>query len=372
VTESTEPPRPAGQDARRIGLWGATQSGKSTFLSALYIAVNRALENDLLIYGADTNSTEFLVRNTTLLNHQRSFPEATQIDQRLAWIVRMRIPNPSRRRFMKHSATIPFDFRIDLQDAPGGYYAAVPGLIDESSPGPKPDPLEADGQGAEGRLDLPGTDEESAEGRLDLSEDGQPADPTGAVASYLAGCQGVLLLIDPLRERDLGDAHEYFHGTLLRMAERAMPAVPADQRLGHYVAVCITKFDDPHVYNFAEDNGYIFNTTRDPRMFPRVSDSDAGRFLHEMCRGYRQSDIELVTSALGKYFYPDRIRYFITSAVGFYTDEDGYFQDGDYQNVVPQQAGEDGKITYSIRGAIHPINVVEPLRWLGESVAAGR
>lgn len=346
MTVPSEQAPQGGQNLRRIGLWGATQSGKSTFLSALYIAVSRSQEQNLMIYGVDNTSTDFLINNTSLLNYSHTFPSATQVEQQLAWNVRMRIQDRARRRFMsKGDGTVPFDLRIDLQDAPGRIFAAVPGR----EPGQEA-PL--------GRLSLPG-------------DESQP-DQSGAVASYLAECQGVLLLVDPLRERKTGDAHEYFHGTLLRMAQRAMPGVAPGERLGHYVAVCVTKFDDPDVYGFARDNGYRFHLARDPHMFPRVSDIDAERFLHELCRGYRKSDIELVTSALGKYFYPERVRYFITSAVGFYADEEGQFQEEDYQNVVPQRGGPNDEVTYMIRGAIHPINVVEPLLWLGESVAAGR
>jgi hypothetical protein len=151
-----------------------------------------------------------------------------------------------------------------------------------------------------------------------------------------------------------------------------MPKVPSGERLGHYVAVCVTKFDAPAVFTFAMDNDYRFHITKDPYMFPRVSDSDAQRFLQSLCRGYSKSDIELVTSALGRYFYPERIRYFITSAVGFYVDEEGQFSEDDYQNVVPVNDKGNAEKTYKIRGPVHPINVVEPLQWLGESVAARR
>jgi hypothetical protein len=337
---------PASPNQHRIGLWGATQSGKSTFLSALYIAVSRAQQRDLLIYGIDNSSTNFLINNTSMLNYSHTFPPDTQVEQQLAWNLRMRVPDRARRRFRnKGDGTAPFDMRIDLQDSPGRIFQSV--ASHESGPEAPP-----------GRLSLPG-------------EESQP-DQSGDVASYLAKCHGVLLLIDPLRERKTGDAHEYFHGTLLRMAQRAMPGVPPGERLGHHVAVCVTKFDDPDVYCFARDSGYRFHHSADPHMFPRVSDPDAERFLHELCRGYRKSDIELVTSSLGKYFYPERVRYFITSAVGFYADNDGQFQDEDYQNVVPYQEGPDQEATYRIRGAIHPINVVEPLLWLGESVATGR
>ena len=68
---------------RRIGLWGATQSGKSTFLAALYIAVSRA-EHDLRIFGVNDPSTDFLVRNTSLLNSKHRFPEGTEFSEQLS------------------------------------------------------------------------------------------------------------------------------------------------------------------------------------------------------------------------------------------------------------------------------------------------
>ena len=61
--------------------------------------------------------------------------------------------------------------------------------------------------------------------------------PSLNIASYFKNCQGLLLLIDPIRERDEGDAYNFFYGTLLRLAQQ-MP-VPAGRRLPHYVAVCV-------------------------------------------------------------------------------------------------------------------------------------
>ena len=44
----------------RIGLWGAPGSGKTTFLAALNIAVNQAAARELMIFGVDDASTDFL------------------------------------------------------------------------------------------------------------------------------------------------------------------------------------------------------------------------------------------------------------------------------------------------------------------------
>jgi hypothetical protein len=184
------------------------------------------------------------------------------------------------------------------------------------------------------------------------------------MSDYLASCHGLLLLIDPVREQQLGDAHEYFQGTLLRIAQQKLAAMPAGSRLPHHVAVCITKFDHSDVYRFARLNGFRTYNEDDPYLFPRVHDDDAEGFLKEFCLKSSVSEAEMLCSALGRYFYPGRIRYFVTSAIGFYLDPSGRFREDDSQNV-----GEvNGNLR--IRGQIHPINVLEPLLWLGQRITS--
>jgi hypothetical protein len=327
MTTPTEVPV-AVPGQRRVGLWGATASGKSTFLSALFIAAMRS-PAELRVKGANDESTDFLIRNTHILNAQHRFPPPTITQQPLSWTLQMLVPNRARGWWRKGPATVPFDFRIDLQDAPGRAYAAVPVPVSERD----------------------GID-------LDLDDGGEIPD----VASYLATCQGLLLLIDPIRERETGDAHEYFHGTLLRIAQRVEVAL--GQKLPHYVAVCITKFDNPSVFRFARDNEFLSYSEYDPMMFPRVHNDEAERFMREMLAGAPASDVELVLGALRQYFYAERIRYFVTSAVGFFVGPSGEFREDDFQNVAP--VGNE----FGIRGQLHPINVAEPLLWLGERIAA--
>lgn len=135
-------------------------------------------------------------------------------------------------------------------------------------------------------------------------------------------------------------------------------------KLPHYVAVCVTKFDDPMVYRFARLNGYRNYDENDPYLFPRVHDDDAEGFFKQLCDTSPMGDADLICNALTRYFQPERIRYFITSAIGFYR-QGGRFRDDDYQNAVEQGGG-----TYKIRGQIHPINVLEPILWLGQSVTS--
>jgi hypothetical protein len=57
----------------------------------------------------------------------------------------------------------------------------------------------------------------------------------------------------------------------------------------------------------------------------------------------------------------------MTSAVGFYLDPQlGRFQHSQYWNVVEEE-GDEGR-TSRILGDVYPVNVVEPLAWLAETV----
>ena len=98
-------------------------------------------------------------------------------------------------------------------------------------------------------------------------------------------------------------------------------------------------------------------------MFPRVHPATAEEFLiylSQSCNG----SAELMLGAIRRYFRPERVRYFITSAVGFYLDSNGRFDKEDFQNVIWDNDG-----ATRIRNGIHPINVIEPVLWLSEHLA---
>jgi energy-coupling factor transporter ATP-binding protein EcfA2 len=318
----------------RIGLWGAPGSGKTTFMAALNVAVSRA-QQDLLMYGVDEESTEFLARNTAILTNQRRFPAATQSLHPLSWTMNMATPVLVRRPFGRQATQpAPLQLNIDLLDVPGGIFGSAPAARSEQAFG------EEDGNGD------------------DVVASAAEDDPIGR----LAACHGIVFLFDPVREQTKGDAHEYFQGTLLRIAQRRFAQSRMSVgKLPHCVAVCVTKFDDPEIYRRAKMGGYRTYDENDPFMFPRVNDDDAAAFFADLCLQSDLGNADLISSAISRYFEPDRVRYFITSAIGFCVSSGTRrFREQDYQNVAP-----DGRI----RGAIHPINILEPLLWLGQSLA---
>lgn len=334
TTPSSTSPRRRAQ--KSVGMWGAVACGKTTFLASLYIAITRA-EQDLNIFGVDDTSTEFMIESNRQLTKERRFPEATTKVASYSWVMNMTTVahQTNRSRLGRQTlapVAVPTQFNIDLRDAPGGVFLSEPALPMDSA-----------------RIDY-------GDGVPEVTPD--PMD----MMDYLAGCEGLLLLIDPVRERQEGDAHEYFQGTLLRMAQRRMVRMPPGAKLPHYVAVCVTKFDHPEVYKFARMNGFRTYDENDPFLFPRVHDDDAQSFFRELCDS-DESDADLICNGLAKYFHRERIRYFITSAIGFYA-RNGRFREDDHENSVFQEG------LPRIRGRIQPINVLEPVLWLGQSVTS--
>jgi hypothetical protein len=106
----------------------------------------------------------------------------------------------------------------------------------------------------------------------------------------------------------------------------------------------------------------------DPYGFPRVDDSDAREFFTNLCKVSKSGMADLVLTTLEQHFQPERIKFFVSSAVGFYLDPiSGIYDPENYQNLLPDPDEPDKT---RIRGAIHPINVVEPMIWLGTQLTA--
>lgn len=330
----------------RIGLWGPPGSGKTTYLAALNIAVLQSRERQMRLFGIDDSSTAFLKENTAQLTRDRVFPEATVAGRQLSWVLSMdQEIEVAKKPWGRKLVTVPVEINLDLLDEPGDRFS------DRS--------VESTNLGEAG-ANLFGEDDD------DIDE--VPSDQGGTVMDQLSGCNGLVLLFDPTREWRTGDMFNYFQGTLLEIAQRRMMGrAEADGRLPHYVAVCVTKFDHPDVYRRAKRGGYRSFSPYDPHLFPRVADEFAEQFFVDLVREADRGNAELVPNALRSFFRPERVQFFVTSAIGFHLSKRaGRFQEQDFMNLVPQGSGD-----FQIRGPIHPINVVEPLLWLGQHLAQG-
>ena len=312
---------PPGRAAasQSMTMWGPPSTGKTTFLAALSVALIRR-GPVWRVVGDSDDSARRLIELTTALTDAREFPQATVGIGHYRWTLHGRVKRRSRRRWW-------FGTRLQDEDV-----SVSLNLVDP-----------------QGGLASSSMHDRSAQGNL---------------VANLESSNGIIFLFDPIREFERSDAFEHTFGVLEQLAQRAKNR--PGKRLPHYVAVCVTKFDEVKVIATAEKLGLLDYDTEPPGL-PRVADEDARELFAELCNVSRNGNAELVLPLLEQHFQPDRIRYFITSAIGFYVDpRKGRFDPDDYQNRVQPDPAQSGS---AHPRAIYPINVVEPVLWLSQKLA---
>jgi hypothetical protein len=96
-----------------------------------------------------------------------------------------------------------------------------------------------------------------------------------------------------------------------------------------------------------------------------VHETDAQALFHALGEISRSGNGEAVPRLLERYFYPERISYYVTSAVGFMVNKHTRrFDPRDPENVYRTASGAP-----LVRGPVHPINVVEPILWIIRQLA---
>jgi hypothetical protein len=315
------PPRnrvPAGPaDRVRIGLWGAPQSGKTTYLAALPIAAmqqSRYGRTGWAISGTNRESREFLASGVTQLVSDRLFPEADVGVRPLSWSFQgQEEPSTIFRRRREVS------FVLEVQDVAGEVF---------------------------------GRDSEHA--------------LRPRVLDQLVGSQGLVYLFDPLLGDELATkSFDFFYSMLGEVNSRVRDAGMLHRnRLPHHVSVCVTKFDHPEVFRPAVDAGWVTQDSEGSQL-PRVPKKQAAGYFQWMCDEFRGSSARLVRDGLAAFFHPERISYYVSSAIGFRLNPQHVFDYRNYHNV--EHVGGEARICTSPV----PINVLEPLTELERRIRSG-
>lgn len=311
-----------------IAMWGAPSSGKTTFLAALSIALTEQGAG-WNVAAADENSENRLIGMTSALTSRRAFPRATEGVDSYQWVLNGRVAETVKKKRFGHESRIrPVAIGLDLADPSGGIMGSKPVSRDD---------------------------------RKDLTE-------------RLAAGRGIVYMFDPISEFERGDAYDHTFSMCAQLSRLLAGSPDFDGRLPHHVAVCVTKFDEVRVFEVAKQMRLLMDDPDDPYGFPRVHEDDARLLLSKLCEASRSGHGDLVVKVLEQHFRPERIKYFVTSAIGFYTNpRTRRFDRDDPQNLLPDQKASQ---ELRIRGPVHPINVVEPVLWLSERLtgltAAGR
>ena len=322
------------RDDVKIGLWGGPQSGKTTYLAALRHATNSATCGTWNVMPLSPQSSNLMYELSQGLNKGR-FPEANPVGttRPLRWLFQGDLTGTelARRRMGRKVAT-KSRFVLNLVDVTGMAFAHNP------------------------------------------KEHGVTDKVAGQALDELTSAHGLIYLFDPIGERDNRDSMDYVNRTITQMKEWYARSGSQGLHLPQQVSICITKFDHPQVFQEARDKGLVESG---PDGLPRVPDRNAREFFTMLCTGrfwskhYEQGDrsAQFVMDELQSTFGEDKIEYFVTSSIGFWkpmgwTGILSEFNSEDFANFLPG----DETTRPSIRGAISPINVLEPLVRLNQRI----
>lgn len=298
---------PARPSMIKIGFWGSVASGKTTYLAALSLAVAHA-SPPWTLTGGDAVSTEWLSSLTARMIEDRRFPEATMGIRELNFVMSGGWHSSFPPKAVRRRTREPRRFDLAVIDAPGETFTST--------------------------------------GHAPYRDD---------LIAYLAESQGIVFFFDPTLEDYNRDTLGDFHATAARLEQHI--GLADGSRLPHYLAVCITKFDSPRIFAAARKAGYLVVGAEDAYGFPRVADAHAAAFFDVLCENFRPRGGRLLRHTIERYFHEKRIRYFVTSSIGFYVNESMRFSPDDCYNITD---------AHDIRGGIHPINVLEPFLWLAD------
>lgn len=338
----------------RIGLWGATSSGKTTYLAALKLATDWDPVRRWLVSSPDDREADKELNDwANGLIDDREFPQTTTLQTReLSWrFVETGARSPWRwpPRFLRRHF---IDFLLTLQDVPGEFY------------------LTGDRREAESEAHL----------------------------QSLSTCDGLLFMFDPTRELNQFGArtvpadpserngyghpppeavasltnvggYQFFQKALDRLAETAMGEDTLFERaLPQFLAVCTTKLDEPAVFEFARSGGWVTTDPSDSLRRPVVEAALPSKRASTGARGDSRDLFEAiadnrVSKRISGAFHKDRVAYFSTSSLGYYIPEDRQsFDASDYHNAYAE--GMDQRV----RGRVRPLQILEPLLWLERSI----
>ncbi|MFI1534732.1 hypothetical protein [Streptomyces anandii] len=312
-----------------VTLWGGMGSGKSTLLAAVSKAVQDPLYGKWTMYPADHASQRFLGELARVLYRDRTFPNATLRPERpvrftLAGDLTGTRYSRARRTIFRRRGERERDlteFQVSVRDMPGEAF--------------------------------------------DLHSQTGAALGDQLIQDFV-GSRAMVYVVDPVREwqvngeggpltKDARQNADFFTEVLGRVAtEINMRGERQGTVLPHSIAVCLAKFDDDRIFRFACEQGNV-------RVNPRTGQPevmDAKRLFDGLCHALPHGSLRDIQRQIESYFAPERVGYFVCSAVGFWVDPDRGF---DFENPYLINQVED---TVRFAAAPRPVNILEPFLFL--------
>lgn len=186
-----------GIPSASVGIWGSKQAGKTTYLAMLRHAMN---DSDWSMKACDRESQTFLEKAYHTIFVNGTFPDPTRVEAARVYSYWFQRP----RSYFEKVAGSRKTFRVEFVDASGEWFE--------------------------------GTGLGSATYGWD--------DPY----SYLAECQGIVCLLDPIRMAREGEAYANLVADALQQVQQHM-SLDRKAKLPHYVAFALSKADEDEYWS---------------------------------------------------------------------------------------------------------------------------
>ncbi|WP_354635716.1 hypothetical protein [Planktothricoides raciborskii] len=198
---------PTGPKDIRIGIWGTSRSGKTTYLAMLYSALEDS--DEWRVQAGDDHADDFIDTHISEIDAGK-FPPATQPTANLNIFTYILIP--------KFSQGTGSKIVLNFIDAPGEFYEDIRG------------------NGAQ---------------TVKIHEAQNNQDTSGDIVDYLRSCDGIIFLIDPIRSKKQGESYKTLLLRLFREFQKRSRKNDNDMvtTLEQYIAFCVTKVDKEEIWS---------------------------------------------------------------------------------------------------------------------------
>lgn len=280
MSPNHEPKIQASESSVRLGIWGTSGSGKTTYLTRLY----RTLKNTGWSVEADKRASDFIRANTERMDRgefpKRTVPVAGQPLEMYKYILTYDDENDSNADRIR--------VELDFVDAPGEFYERI------SNP--------------EAKI-------------LD-----RKAQKQLSIIDYLLSCHGIIFLLDPTRTQDDGKSYLLLLENLFRemqLRQRQLRKEPDEKenKLEQYIAFAVTKVDRDDITDRDLDPINLVIKLLGPdiklQWFQSFFWLDRGKLLRQINKGEYQPASQF-----------HRCQFFSVSSVGIYQDEHGEWRSG--------------------------------------------
>jgi GTPase SAR1 family protein len=217
IKKEVVPDKPLPRDIR-LGIWGSSGAGKTTYLAMLYHALEQS--DNWRVQPGNDEADDFINTQYEYIFSEHKYPHPTEVDQG----EKLKIYSYT---LIRENSQYNGSITLKFVDAPGEFY-----------------------------------ERRHKENEKFLVND--PDNPEQDIIDYLMSCDGIIFLLDPDHNKNINQNEkrkapyskmlpDLFKDFLKRYRNKNQNSL---ERLEHYVAFCITKCDRDDIHKQISPNGH--------------------------------------------------------------------------------------------------------------------